>query len=311
MADQVLPYIARKPGDLITSQDWNGVQELVRTDIETQIARAVAAIKTVDQAHDTERLGGKSADELAQQVFEYVLRQLPKRTGYLNLFKKLEVGKESVIEHKLGTFPLVDLYQLDYFDIVASEDGHVFQALATFYLHHSSEAKIRFRPEETPAAPLHSVDIDPEGTHPFHIPFTQMLELYGVASPEDATLDDIEAEFWAAFNQAPNDSFDDDQYFHSPWFDRCCGERRTVKQLARDWNNIYFQMRPRKTANYTVPPGAAANRPLRAPTNVQVAQFDLASIGLTLLSKPDVPAPVEGGLQVADDHLKLLVLLKV
>jgi hypothetical protein len=296
------PYVDRKPGDMITADDWLRLQSLIQGDIAKKISDAVAAITNVATADDAATLGGYTYDQLAKQILEYVERQLPKRTGYVNVFRKLLVDKESVIDHKLGTWPLVTVFQLDYFEVVAAEDDHVFKALATFYLHHKSEGKIRFRPENQPAAALESVTIDSDG-HPYHIPWKHMLELYGVAMPDDATLDEVESEFWEKFNAAPNDRFEDDQYYHSPWFDRCCGERRTVKQLAKDWDDIYFEMRPRLTLNYT----GTATEPA-APTKLQVVQYDLESTGLILLENPTVPTVPAG---IPTNHLKVLVLLKV
>jgi hypothetical protein len=299
------PYIDRDPGDLITADDWVRLQTLIQGDIARKVGDAVTAITHVASADDTTKLGGYTFDQLAQQILEYVERQLPKRTGYLSVFRKLLVNEESVIEHKLGAWPLVTVFQLDYFQVVAAEDDHVFSTLATFYLHHKSEAKIRFRPENKPTADLVSVNIDPDG-HPYHIPWKHMLELYGVAMPDDATLDEVETEFWDKFGAPPNDRFDDDQYFHSPWFDRCCGERRTVKQLARDWDDIYFEMRPRLTLNYA---GTAKQPP--APTKLQAVAYDLQSTGLKLLETPTVPLDDNNKPIWPTDHLKVLVLLKV
>lgn len=305
MSNQVSPYISRKPGDLITAQDWNGVQEMIKSDMADRIQTALDNFDVIARSEDSDKLGGKTPDDLAQQILEYVIRQLPKRTGYLNVFKSLELDKEYVIEHKLGAFPLVDVYQLDYFNVVASEDSHVFETLTTFYLYHSSESRIRYRPEEATTQGSVSVEIDPEDGHAYRIPFKHMLELYGIEFAEESDLGDIETEFWKKFNTEPNDRFSDDQHYHSPWFDRCCREERTVRSLARDWNDIWFQVRPRKTINYA---GLLQNGEVRmpaAPTKIQVTQFDFDSIGLRLLGTPDVP---EGH---PSDHLKVLVLMKV
>src|SRR5262249_17492989 len=132
--------------------------------------------------------------------------------------------------------------------------------------------------------------------------------LYGVELRDDATLDDVETEFWQKFNQDPNDHFDDDQYFHSPWFDRCCGERRTVKQLARDWDDIYFQMRPRLTVNYARGP-AQDTLPYAAPTMIEATQHSMYTAGVTLLDTPIVPD--QDPMPWPNDHLKVMVLLKV
>jgi hypothetical protein len=302
------PYIDRKPGDLITADDWVRLQGLIRSDIAKQVGDAIAALTNVATSDDATKVGGLTPDDLSKRILDYVERQLPKRTGYLSVFRKLEIGKESVIDHKLGTWPLTTIFQLDYFRIVAAEDGHVFDALATFFLHHKSESRIRYRPENDPGGGLQSVDIDPPGGHPYHVPWKHMLELYGVDTPDDATLDEVESEFWQKFNAAPNDTFDDDQYYHSPWFDRCCGERRTVRQLARDWDDIYFQIRPRLTVNYVRSPDKGG-LPMPAPTMVEVVQYDLESSGVILLDNPVVPQ--QDPLPWPSDHLKVMVLLKV
>lgn len=298
MSEQISPYISRKPGDLITAQDWNSMQEMIKSDISDQIQEAVDGIKVVPRAEDSDKLGGSTPQDLAQQVLEYVLRQLPKRTGYMAAYRILQTEKESVINHNLSAYPLVDVYELEYFHIVASEDGNLFEADATFYLYHSSESRIRFRQDNGSQV---SVEIDPPG-HAYRVPFQHMLELYGVQYDEDSPLGDVETEFWKAFNAEPNDRFDDDQYFHSPWFDRCCREERTVGGMRKDWNDIWFQARPRKSINYTrdqdrnVPPH---------PVQVGVMQFDMNSLGLTLL------APVTPPRRGNNNHLKVLVLLKV
>lgn len=302
------PYIDHKPGDLITADDWVRLQTLIQGDISKKVGDAVAAIANVATSDDATKVGGLTPDDLAKQILAYVEHQLPKRTGYMAVFRKLEIGKESLIRHKLAAWPLMSIFQLDYFRVVAAEDDHVFDALATFYLHHKSESKIRFRPENDPTGNMQSVDIDPTDQHPYHIPWKQMLDLYNVDTPEDATLDEVESEFWQKFNADPNDHFDDDQYFHSPWFDRCCGERRTVKQLARDWDDIYFQMRPRLTINYARTP-QQDTLPYPAPTMIEATQHSMDTAGVTLLDAPLVPQ--SDPFPWPTDHLKVMVLLKV
>ena len=57
----------------------------------------------------------------------------------MRIFKRLEVGEESVVEHNLLASPLVDVYQLDYFRVVASEDGYKYTTWVNFFLYHTSE----------------------------------------------------------------------------------------------------------------------------------------------------------------------------
>ena len=76
------------------------------------------------------------------------------------------------------------------------------------------------------------------------------MERYRVEFDDDSSLDDLETEFWQAFLASPNEGFDDNQYGHSPWFERCCKEKTTVKQLKRagDWDELWLQMMPIKQA---------------------------------------------------------------
>ena len=330
------PYIPRKPGDPITAEDWNEVQVGVKQDIQAKIGAAIDGLESVPKSDDAVKFGGKTPDEYAQAIVDRVLYELPKRTGYLPVYKKLKVGEQSVVEHKLGACPLTDLYQLDYFGVVCSEDDQVFLSLTNFFLYHESESKIRFA--GSPPSPPLSVPVEPPEGQPYRIPFETMLKLYNVEYTDASSLGDVETEFWRAFFSAPNDRFDDDQYCHSPWFDRCCREQRPVRQLKsrRDWDELYFQMRPRKVTPLVelraqtdentedTPNGRAPGEPtLRG--LVRVDHFDFERLGLTLLGgdedvtlqlSPDFdhapfidPAVVPT--QPSADTLMLMLLLKV
>ncbi len=326
MSDQPLPYIQRKPGDPITAEDWNEVQVDIKGDIHGQITTAIGALQSVPQSGDAGKFGGKTPDEYAQEIVDRVLHELPKRTGYLAIFKDLKVDQESVVTHKLGACPLTDVYQLDYFRVICSEDDHVYESFVTFFLYHASESKIRFRPEETPNLQSISVPIDPVDGHAYRIPFQTMLKLYQVDYTDSSSLDDVENDFWQAFLNDPNDKFSDDQYCHSPWFDRCCREERTVGYIKgrKEWDDIYFQMRPRKTINYSPTIAFGTNEGPAvwpAPTKIQVVHFDFDTLGLTLVENPilstDLTSPTSLGTgfpapnAIAADHLKVMVLLKV
>jgi hypothetical protein len=332
MTDQTRDYyIQRKAGDPWTVEDFHELQTMIKQDIRGSITTAIDELQEVDKAGDAAKFGGKTPDEYAQALVDRVLAELPKRTGYLMVFKDIKLDEPSTIEHKLGAFPLTDLYQLDYFRVIASEDEHVYETFTTFYLYHSSESKIRFRAEGVTSAGSISVQIDPEEPPPYRVAFERMLDLYEVHYDDDSSLGDLETDFWTAFLSKPNDSFDDDQYCHSPWFDRCCREMRTVRQLKQrgEWDDLWFVVRPSKTVNYYRDIGQSGNDapqdpdlPVWAPNNVQVEHFDLNTLGLTLLRTPELnseltnPESVGGESfpppdAVKADHLKLMVLLKV
>jgi len=321
MSDQSFAYIRRKAGDPWTVEDFHDVQRLIKDDIQGSIDKAIHALNRVDASGDADKFGGKTPEQFAKELVDRVMSELPKRTGYQMLFKVLKSDKESVIEHKLGAFPLTDIYQLEYFRVVASEDGHVFETFTTFYIYHSSESRIRFRPEETPTTPAVSMEIDPADGHVYRIPFKRMLDLYHVDYGDDKALGDVETDFWKAFLASPNDAFDDDQYCHSPWLDRNCREEHTVYYLKDrgEWDDIWFQVRPRKTINYNMTEGDLP----WAPNNLEVVHFDLYTLGLTLRGTPNLPGsqtdpkPLDknGTFPTPDairsDELKVMVLLKV
>jgi hypothetical protein len=280
MASQTEPYIKRSPGDLWTAEDWNDVQTKIRSDIGQQITTAVKNIKSVPHAEDSDKLEGQSADELTKAILESVLQELPKRTGYRRLFKRLEPNQERIITHDLESHPLADFYQLLPFSAVCEEDEQKNKDDDTyFYLYHTSEKKIRFTPPTPPGGAPVSVENEPVDGPAFRIPFSDMLREFKIEYDDSTTLDDLETEFWTAFFGEPNDTFDDDDYCHSPWFARCCGEKRSVEQLKKrgDWDEIWFKVKPVKTVNKTNVPAE------QNPINIRVNQYDLNTLGVTYM----------------------------
>jgi len=294
MSSEPTPYVSQNPGDLITAEAWNDVQKRIKEDIGRRIGEAIGKIIVVPNAENAYKLQNKTAEELAQEIVRRALQEIPKRTGYQKLFKRLKGQEEKAIEHKLETCPLVDVYALDAFPTVCSEDEQKTKETTTlFYLYHTSEKKIRYAPSGGAAE---TVTIEETDHTPFRIAFKDLLALYHVTYTEDSTLDDLETEFWKAFFADPNDQFDDDQYCHSPWWDRCCGDRRTVAELKKrgDWDDLWLKMAPRKTINYTQ---SGTTPPTVVPDKTQVVHFDLNTVGVKYLA--------------ASGELPVMLLLKV
>ncbi len=296
MPDTVTPYIERHPKDLITAEDWNEVQVRIQKDIKDKVDKAIADKKEVEKSDDATKLGGKTPEQITKEIIDAALQELNKRTGYMRVFKMLTAGKESIVEHGLKDFPVTDIYQLQEFNVVCSEDDVKEVHTVLFYLYHSSERSIRFKDENNA---IKSIPIEEGGTV-HRIAFSEMLRIYDVKYDSNTTLDDLETEFWDAFYNKPNDRFDDDRDCHSPWFDRCCGEKRTVDELKKrgDWDEIWFQTRPAKTINAQFPaPPLVANT---LPPDVRVDQYDFNTLGITYTGVD--PMPVE---------LPVMLLLKV
>jgi hypothetical protein len=314
------PYQKVSPGDLITAQLFNGLQYKIKSDIADQIKHAIDDIPKVKLAADSEKLGGKTPEKLEEEIIQRALSAIPKRTGYRMIFKRLQKGREKVIEHQLKACPLVDIYQLDYFPVICAtgdtKDDRT-EARVNFYLYHSNENKFK---SIAPAGK--TFEIEPtDGVHrPFRIPFKTMLDLFKVPYTDTSSLDDLETEFWKALFADPNDEFDNDQYCHSPWFEKCCGEKRSVATLNSrgDWNDIVFQMRPRKVVHFPSAPPPAAAPPLNplqmAFADVQVVHFDFDTIGVELLNDPSYPDPLTPPAPPPiplKQELKVMLLLKV
>jgi|GEM_PF-2553151 len=332
MATEPTPYINRNPGDLVTAEDWDNVQVEIKKDIAAKVQAGVESVKSVKNAEDAGKLGGKTPEELTQDIINRVTQVLPTKTGYRQLFKRLTVNEEEVIKHGLGVCPLVDVYQLDYFKVVCAEDENVKrEAWVNFYLYHTSEKRIRL----TAGGATTTIEIEPISGQAFKIPFAEMLNRYHVPYTDTSSLDDLETEFWKALFNDPNDRFEPEQFCHSPWFEKCCGEKRTVKELKDTgaWDDLWFKMYPRKTINYlagatmppaggtptpAVPPTAAPPAlpaPTPAPTQIQVVHFDFDTLGIKVILDPVYPAVlVPAGDQSAlinKKELKVMLLLKV
>ncbi|WP_020669593.1 hypothetical protein [Amycolatopsis nigrescens] len=317
------PYVQRGPGDLVTAEDWNEVQRKIFEDIRKEAKKAADGVVRVPNADDSDHIEGKDLNALTEEITKRVLDQVRGRSGYQQLFKVLKQGEITVLEHKLGTAPLVDAYKLEYFRVVCREDDETTDAYATFFLHHTSERKIRV-PGSGSGSSRDSVDIQPKDFPELGVPFAELLARYKVPYTDTTSLDDLETEFWKAFFRDPNDQFNDDQYCHSPWFERCCKEQQSVRQLKEkgDWDDIVFQMRPRKVLNYTDLPLVTGEPPraLTRPANVLVQHLDNNRTAVWFegdaLHDPDedgveFKAREYIGVDTFDQELKVMLLLKV
>lgn len=311
--EELSPYIEQKPRDLLTADNWNEMQRRIKEDIRATSREAAEAIERVARADDSDRLEGLSADELKTDIIKKALDEVRARRGYLQVFRVLEMGEESVIEHGFGACPLVDVYQLDYFPVVCCEDKEEYPAWVTFYFHHGGEGTLRYTGTDNQRRTL---EIQPRGGPSWGIRLADFLDRYKISPKRDQTLADLETEIWDAFfAHSGENNFQDPQYGHSVWFDKCCREEKRIRELSQDWDDLWIQMRPRKTVNYpgvvqadastggTTFPGGGwmylnlsdvtsleEAPPSPAPTQIQVAQYGWNTVGVELLGPPVYPA---------------------
>lgn len=313
MSSEFTPYIKREPGDLVNAGDWNSMQVDIKEDIANKIKKAVDEKQSVQHADNADKLANKSVHELSDEIVNAALQQIAKRTGYLLLFKRLEPGETNVIEHNLKTFPLVDLYTLDRFPVVYTEDNDERVAGEAFFFLYNRKAEQRLR---VTAGGANSVEIEKSGKSDaqFGIAWSELLSLYGIHIDPRWSLANLENEFWSALFKDPNDRFDDDDHSHSPWFSRCCGEGRKISQIesSGDWDDIYMKMVARKSIN------VGGSPPDVAPDAVQVVHYNFNKLGLTY--RGGGAARVRGGGDVIKpgtaevataEAARVMVLLKV
>ncbi len=303
-------FIEQKPGDLITAENWNELQRKIKAEIQSQVAKAKSEIKQegVDKAGNADKLENKTKAQLTDEILKLAEALSVKRTGYRTYFRWISAKdkQEVVIEHKLQNYPVVDVYELEPIDVICSEDDEFSKAKVLFYLHHTSEMNLSKKvpdPSDPNKLKLEKMILDSN----YDIPFSVMLEHYGITPDDDSTLDSLEDSFWSAFFAQNGENFDqraDEQTCHSPWFDRCCGDKRTVSYLikAGEWDKLMFQVRPRKTVNLE-----KLGRPTLRPANVQVSQFGFNKIEIKLAS--EITGPAGNGASVSE--IPVLIILKV
>jgi hypothetical protein len=316
MSTQPDPYHV-EPGDLITAQLFNGLQDKIKKDTSAEIEKAIKAVHKVDESGDADKLGGKTLDEIEEEILKRALAEIPKRTGYKRIFKRLEPNKPEVVKHDLYAFPLVDAYQLDYFEVVCGDDQDKEARFVNFYLYHSDETELRITEGSTKRKLF--IESAEEGQLVFKIKWTDMLKDLGVTYTQSQSIGDVVSEFWEVLFQDPNDKFSADQYCNSPWFEKCCGENRSMQQIEQRDNidQLRFQMRARKSVNLPYPSiTTPANAPSEFPNNLEVVHLDFNNIGVKLLGEPFYAAKtVTNGLPGPNDinihELKIMLLLKV
>jgi hypothetical protein len=227
---------------------------------------------------------------------------------------------------------LTDVYQLEYFPAVCGfREDYEYEPVRwlNFFLYHGTERRIRIPSRE--GKPV-MIEIEEPEYRPARVKFSDLLTLYDVKYTENSPLEDVESDFWDAFFQRPDcEDFDPLQYGHSPWWERCYNERRTVKELRErgDWDRLFLKMRTRKTINVlgSYPLKKVGTRKaaeeqeevreheiVAAPNQVQVVQYDFDTLGVRLLERPVHPEHKHPGLTFPKEwieDLKVMILLKV
>jgi hypothetical protein len=310
MADENTPYIQRNPGDIWTAEDWNGVQMKIKDDIMGKIQDAMEQIEKtgVQRADNADKFANKAPGDWVKDLDQRYAQKLHEHEGqevYRRYHKRF--SKEvptAFLEHKLGRFPLVDIYEMMEVspEIVTSgletSDGNP----AKFFLYYHHEESDRFK-----------LDVKVyRDRAKLGIPLEAALTEYGVEWEEDDTLQDVRNDLWDKLFALPNDEI---SHVSSPWIEEKCIERSKVGELIEndEWQDIRLAFRPVKcdllfcraleTQTNTGAEGtvrAAPPAPTTVPLRITHVNYDTM---LVEIARPD--------LFLAQSFIDIMLLLRI
>lgn len=251
------PYIPRNPGDPITAEDWNALQVEVKKHISASVEAAKEEIRKtgVDQAGNSDKFATRSDTEWEQRLDERYAGVSHEHEGpsvyrrYIKRFTKEEGMKQVFLEHDIGRFPLVDLYEL--LTVTNVEPHETCKVL--FYYGHEDRDK-------------YSLDVSyGRDEHQLGLRFEAFLQELGIRYDGDDAISDVVQDMWTAFAKEPNDEI---EHCQTDWIDGCCRENKTVDELKRadQWEDLYVAIKPLKCElTCGIPASSPRGTPRRTP----------------------------------------------
>ncbi|MGD2076748.1 MAG: hypothetical protein PVH18_00045 [Chloroflexota bacterium] len=256
------PYIERNAGDLITSEDWNEVQQFVKADIAANAAadeENMASIQEQLGNVDAARFGGQTPEERTEDNDKrYVKRSDATAVGeYRRYFKQLDkeivVGNEriiepSVIEHNLCRYPLVQVYELAQLFDRAPEGEHPFVWNEVKFL-------VYYASKRDPVAELLQTESSDWYYWGDRLPF--ILDQFDVQPARSQAFDDLLNDLWGAmFNPGlEQDQFKRDSYGHTSYVDKWIQDDKTVGELLDEgrYEDLRVAIRPQQLSAGMIP----------------------------------------------------------
>jgi len=247
MATQLTPYIPRNPGDLITAEDWDDMQIQIKEDIANQIESAkddvLHGTTPVDHAVNADKFDNKTpknwTDELDQRYAPKV-HDHEGMANYQRYFRQMDEDKNNlvILEHGLGRFPLVDIYQL--WPITVPDTIEATNAVnpSKFVLYYGhEELDILKKSYENLKLPRRK--------SVWGIPWEQLLTEYEVKYEDDDSLNDVINDFLDTFFTLPLADEVDHQV--TKWIDEH-RDKFSIEQLKKrdEWDDIRWGFLPRK-----------------------------------------------------------------
>jgi len=236
MANETTPYMPRNPGDLITAEDWNEVQVKVKEDMQDRIQAAKEQIKKtgVDRADNADKFDNKTPKDWTDDLDERYAPKVHDHEGpdvYRRYLKRLKADQKVVLEHKLGSFPLVDVYELLPIAPDLSENP-INEKFYLYYHHEERDRDLLFTEDRGMVR------------WPWGTPFEQLLSEYNVEWEDDDSLGDVINDFLDGFFKSP--VVDHMEHSTSPWIND--HRKMLIGELKKrdEWPDIRWVFRPHK-----------------------------------------------------------------
>ena len=260
MTEERVPYIKRNPGDLVAAEDWNELQVKIQEDMQDQIEAAKEEITEtgVERADNADKFDNKTPKGWTDDLDErYALKvhDHEELAAYRRYYKQMEPDDTIVLEHELGRFPLVDVYELQSI-LPAPTEGDPIDEKFYLYYHH----------EERDRDVLYTRDRG-RVRWPWGASLEQLLLEYQVEWEDDDSLGDVVNDFLDAFFAPPTDHI---THLTSLWIDD--KRDRTIEELKRrdEWPDVRWAVRPQRLV-------AGSPLPVIGPTPAPGAVVQMAS----------------------------------
>ncbi|MFN8475284.1 MAG: hypothetical protein U0822_24085 [Anaerolineae bacterium] len=306
MPDNNSVYVEVHPGDLISAGLFNGMQQQIKEDIQSQIAKAKqdvidGGVKRADNADKFDSKSPKDWTDILDQRYAPRVHDHEGTASYRRYFRRMDAEETLlVIEHDLHRFPLVDVYRLeplvvppDLIPTPASGTRPTAPQNTPFFLYygHNELDALQQQPLFTKRLPRRVL-----GT-----PWELLLTEVGVQYNDDYSLNDVINDFLDAFFKAPG--ADEMDHMVSKWIDDH-RDSRTVATLKQrgEWDDIRWAVLPRKLADgLALVPG---NDQVQQIVGVDIVHLSYDTVAIQLPANALQPAGQPGR------FLDLMILLR-
>ncbi len=303
MADEKELYIAHNPGDVISAEDWNDIQRKIKEDINKVQASIDQIQKTgVDKAAkagDADKFGGKTPDKWKEDLDERYVQHSELKSGwgeYRRYFKQLEdLTRPAIIEHNLHRYPLVNIFELQAFDMLDPSKDIAEKASIErmkFFLYYEGHT-------DPAAGKLKSGNYKHSGDS-----LDLIMAQFGMSKDDGQLFEDLMNDLWGKMFDTENeqDHFEIESCGYSKWIEESIiAHQMNVRNVVHKklWDNLRIAIRPRMmlVGSYE----KAETQPVGGKPRVDLVHISQDAFEIK------VPGPI---IEPTEEPLDLMVLLR-